>query len=73
MTSIKESQVVSTLSFKKDVCYKCGICVNLPSGGRRRIGPSGQAEVYEKPVSECPVNNSVKNLSISEAEKLLGK
>jgi len=73
MTSIKELQVAPVPSFKKDACYKCGICVNLPNGGRRRISPSGQVEVYTKPISECLVKNGAKAISIIEAESLLGK
>lgn len=71
MTSIKELQVASTPSFKKEACLKCGRCVNLPDGGRRRIDPSGRVGVYLKQISDCSVKNSVKDLSISEAERLL--
>jgi hypothetical protein len=74
MTSIKELQITRSTSFKKDACFKCGICVNLPNGGRRRIDPRGSAELYDKPISDCSVKNcGVENPSKAEVERLLGK
>lgn len=73
MAAIKELSIVSPQSYRRDACFKCGICVNLPSGGRRRIDTcGGKVDVYVNSISECSVKSSgVKNLSRAEAEKLL--